>query len=59
MIKPVTNAQALKAAKMLLEYYKACGDRAVLNEFFDSMVVRLGHEIERIPAREPLKPRRR
>lgn len=55
MTNPVTNAQALKAAKTLLAYYKAVGDRAGLNELFDMMAVRLAQEIERIPDREPLR----
>lgn len=43
-----TDAQALKALKVLLEYYKVQADRDVLNAFFDGMVARLGNEVERL-----------
>jgi hypothetical protein len=55
---PVSNKQALKAAETLLAYYKGCAKRAVLNEFFDTMVSNLQREIYRIPARAPLSARR-
>lgn len=57
MANPISNKQALKAAETLLAYYKGCAKRAVMNEFFDTMVVNLHREIMRIPAREPLGKR--
>lgn len=51
-----TNAEAVRAAKVLVAYYRELGRRLVIDEFCDRMVIGLSKEIEKIPTRPSVRP---